>query len=225
MRRASPIACCDALAQPYSIQGREVHSTASIGIVTSDHCLEGAETIIRNADVAMYEAKRAGRACSVFFNDAMHTRLYAQPDHRDQPAQGAGHRAAVAGVPADRRAGHRQARLGRGADPLATSDARVRSRRREFVPVAEESGLIVPMGEWVMQESCAALARWQQHGPGQGAARASASMCRARSWRWARACSTRVRESLAAAGLPPREPAAGSHRARSDARSGRRRWR
>ncbi len=64
-----------ALAHPYEIQGREVHSTASIGIVTSDHCLEGAETIIRNADVAMYEAKRAGRACSVFFNDTMHTRL------------------------------------------------------------------------------------------------------------------------------------------------------
>ena len=52
-----------------------MHSTASIGIVTSDQCLESAEAVIRNADVAMYEAKRAGRACSVIFNDAMHTRL------------------------------------------------------------------------------------------------------------------------------------------------------
>jgi diguanylate cyclase (GGDEF)-like protein/PAS domain S-box-containing protein len=64
-----------ALSQPYRIHGRDVHSTASVGIVTSDTGFEDAETVVRNADLAMYEAKRAGRACSVFFTDAMHTRL------------------------------------------------------------------------------------------------------------------------------------------------------
>ncbi|RYG73970.1 sensor domain-containing diguanylate cyclase, partial [bacterium] len=63
------------LAPAYSIHGREVHSTASIGIVTSVQCLESAEAVVRNADVAMYEAKRAGRACCVLFSEAMHTRL------------------------------------------------------------------------------------------------------------------------------------------------------
>ena len=63
------------LAPAYNVGGREVHSTASIGIVTSDQCTESAEAVIRNADVAMYEAKRSGRACSVIFNEAMHTRL------------------------------------------------------------------------------------------------------------------------------------------------------
>ena len=68
----------DSLAPAYSIGGRDVHSTASIGIVTSDQCTESAEAVIRNADVAMYEAKRRGRACSVIFNDGMHTRLARQ---------------------------------------------------------------------------------------------------------------------------------------------------
>lgn len=65
----------EALTPAYTILGREVHSTASIGIVTSEHCLESADAIVRNADVAMYEAKRAGRACYVVFNEVMHTRL------------------------------------------------------------------------------------------------------------------------------------------------------
>ncbi len=65
------------LAPAYTINGRDVHSTASIGIVTSVQCLESAEAVVRNADVAMYEAKRAGRACSVVFNEEMHTRLRA----------------------------------------------------------------------------------------------------------------------------------------------------
>ena len=65
----------NALAPVYCVGGRDVHSTASIGIVTSEQCVESAEAVIRNADVAMYEAKRSGRACSVIFNEAMHTRL------------------------------------------------------------------------------------------------------------------------------------------------------
>src|SRR5882757_7027488 len=62
------------LAQPYSIFGTEVHSTVSIGIVTSNTGTVSATDLIRNADVAMYEAKRAGRGCSVVFNDSMHAR-------------------------------------------------------------------------------------------------------------------------------------------------------
>src|SRR6202011_6120418 len=64
-----------ALAPAYDIFDTELHSTASIGIVTSEQDQSSAENIVRNADVAMYEAKRSGRARAVFFNDVMHTRL------------------------------------------------------------------------------------------------------------------------------------------------------
>jgi diguanylate cyclase (GGDEF)-like protein/PAS domain S-box-containing protein len=65
----------NALAPAYRIFEREVHSSASMGIVTSEQCLTSAEDVLRSADVAMYEAKRAGRARAVLFNEAMHSRL------------------------------------------------------------------------------------------------------------------------------------------------------
>jgi diguanylate cyclase (GGDEF)-like protein len=65
----------NALAPAYDIHGNEVYSSASIGIVASEQCRTNADDVVRNADVAMYEAKRAGRACSVVFNEAMQTRL------------------------------------------------------------------------------------------------------------------------------------------------------
>jgi hypothetical protein len=58
----------------YSIFDREVQSTASIGIVTSEQCALSAEEIVRNADVAMYVAKRSGGGCAVVFDEAMQTR-------------------------------------------------------------------------------------------------------------------------------------------------------
>ena len=201
-RRASPTALLLALSQPYRIQGRDVHSTASIGIVTSDHGLEGAETIVRNADVAMYEAKRAGRACSVFFNDAMHTRLTRNLTDRDQPAQGAGHRQlslvyqpiveldtgrrssvealirwkhpdAGPGVAVGVRAG------GRGIRPHHP-DGRVGDAR-------ELRGAGALAAAWIRTRRRA----W------------SASTCRAPNWRRAPRLLHCVREALEAAGLPP----------------------
>jgi len=65
----------NALAPSYRIFEHEVHSMASVGIVTSDQCVGSAEEVVRNADVAMYEAKRAGRGCSVVFSEAMHERM------------------------------------------------------------------------------------------------------------------------------------------------------
>jgi len=58
------------LAPAYSVGEREVHSTASIGIVTSEQCTENAEAVIRNADVAMYSAKRRGKGRAETFQAA-----------------------------------------------------------------------------------------------------------------------------------------------------------
>ncbi len=189
-----------ALSHAYVIQGREVHSTASIGIVTSDRCLEGAETIIRNADVAMYEAKRAGRACSVFFNDAMHTRLS---------------RKLMIETCLRKSLGTEQLSL--VYQPIVNLDSGRRDSVEallrwnhpdlgqvspsEFVPIAEESGLIIQVGEWVMKESCAALARWQQMDPDRAPRVVSVNISRAELAQGGRLLHT-VREALEAAALP-----------------------
>jgi diguanylate cyclase (GGDEF)-like protein/PAS domain S-box-containing protein len=189
------------LAHPYKIQGREVHSTASIGIVTSDHCLEGAETIIRNADVAMYEAKRAGRARSVFFDDSMHTRLSRKLLIETSLRQALG---------TDQISLVYQPIVELDTGKRSSVEALIRWNHpslgqvppSEFVPIAEESGLIIQMGEWVMKESCAALARWQKIDPERAPRVVSVNVSRAELAQGTRLLSC-VRQSLQAAGLTP----------------------
>jgi diguanylate cyclase (GGDEF)-like protein/PAS domain S-box-containing protein len=190
-----------ALSQPYRIHGREVHTTASVGIVSSEHGSEDAETVVRNADLAMYEAKRAGRACAVFFTDAMHTRL-----------------ARNLTIESSLRAALGTTQLSLVYQPIVELDTGRRSSVEalirwnhptlgpispsEFVPLAEESGLIVPMGEWVIWESCAALARWQRLDPQKAPRVVSVNVSRAELAQGPRLLNC-VREALAAVDLPP----------------------
>jgi len=189
------------LAKPYQVQGRELHSSASIGIVTSDHCLEGAETIIRNADVAMYEAKRAGRARSVFFSDEMHTRLTRNVL-----------------IETSLREALEKGQLSLMYQPIVELDTGKRSSVEalirwnhptmgaippsEFIPVAEECGLIVQIGEWVMRESCAALARWLKLDPDKAPRVVSVNVSRVELAQGTRLLQS-VRHALEASGLPP----------------------
>jgi diguanylate cyclase (GGDEF)-like protein/PAS domain S-box-containing protein len=190
-----------ALSNPYSIQGREVHSTASIGIVTSEQSMEGAETIIRNADVAMYEAKRAGRACSVFFNDAMHTRLSRNLMIETSLRQALG---------TDQLTLVYQAIVELDTGKRSSVEALLRWNHptlgpvspSEFVPVAEESGLIAQLGEWVMRESCAALARWQALDPQKAPRVVSVNVSRAELAQGPRLLKS-IRAALDASGLTP----------------------
>jgi diguanylate cyclase (GGDEF)-like protein len=150
-----------ALAPSYDVYGSEVHSTASIGIVTNSHCLQAtAEEVVRNADVAMYEAKRAGRGCSVVFNDVMQTRV-------------ARHVAIETGL----RHAVQRGELYLEFQPIVhlesgkrySVEALVRWQHpamglispSEFIPIAEESGLILVVGEWVMMEACRIMTLWR----------------------------------------------------------------
>ncbi len=152
------------LSAPYTVQGREVQSTASIGIVTSEQCIESAEAIVRDADVAMYEAKRSGRSCSVIFNEEMHTRL-------------ARHMTIESGL---RQAlGTQQIHLVYqpivevATGQMASVEALVRWDHpllgpvspTEFIPVAEDSGLVVPLGQWVLDTACAQFMAWRAQDP------------------------------------------------------------
>jgi diguanylate cyclase (GGDEF)-like protein len=192
----------DSLSRPFTIHGREVGTSASIGIVSSASGIADAETIVRNADLAMYEAKRAGRGCAVLFNEAMHTRLERNLLIESSLRQAVGTRqlSLVYQPIVDLETGRR-----------SSVEALVRWNHPqlgpitpgEFIPIAEECGLIVPLGEWVMRESCAALARWQHLDPERAPSVVSVNVSRAELAQGRRLLEC-VRAALAAAGLPPR---------------------
>jgi diguanylate cyclase (GGDEF)-like protein len=149
-----------ALALPYQIAGCEVKSTASIGIVTSGLHYTRPDELMRDADIAMYEAKLAGKARYVVFDRAMHERLQVriQTEADLHKAIGADQlhlvyqpivsllTAEVLGVEALLRWQHPT----RGLISPA-----------ELIPIAEESGLILPIGEWVLRSACTQFMRWK----------------------------------------------------------------
>jgi diguanylate cyclase (GGDEF)-like protein/PAS domain S-box-containing protein len=166
------------LSPAYDIQGSEVHSSASIGIITSDQCRTTAEDVVRNADVAMYEAKRAGRACSVVFNEAMHTRLtrHVTIENSLRRAIGTAQLYLVY-----------QPIVDLYTHKMVSAEALVRWNHptlgaispSEFIPIAEESGLIVLLGQWVQNEACRAMMQWRDQASDRAPATVSVNVSRA----------------------------------------------
>jgi diguanylate cyclase (GGDEF)-like protein/PAS domain S-box-containing protein len=189
------------LAPAYSVNGRDVHSTASIGIVTSEQCTESADAVIRNADVAMYEAKRSGRACSVVFNEAMHTRLtrHVTIESGLRKALGTSQLRLVYQPIVELETGRMvsaEALLRWDHPQLGTISP------AEFIPIAEESGLIVPLGDWVLQEACRRLVEWRRESPERAPRTVSVNVSRAELALGARLLE-RISETLLKSGLPP----------------------
>jgi diguanylate cyclase (GGDEF)-like protein/PAS domain S-box-containing protein len=149
------------LAVPYQIGKHEVYSTASIGIVVGSPNYARAEELVRDADTAMYEAKRNGKSRYVLFDNSMHDRV-----RRRMKLESELHRAIA------------ENQLFLAYQPiydLQTGDLRsvealVRWKHPEegliapgeFVPIAEESSLILALGDWVMSEACRRFAEWSK---------------------------------------------------------------
>jgi len=189
------------LSQTYTVGGRDVYSTASIGIVTSELCLESAEAVVRNADVAMYEAKHSGRACAVMFGEVMRARLtrFVTIDGCLRKALGTPELSLVFQpiVELDTRRVTSVEALLRWHHPQLGEVS-----PSEFIPVAEESGLIATLGQWVLQEACQALATWRAEDPEGAPGSISVNVSRAELALGERLLA-RVRDTLLRTGLPP----------------------
>jgi diguanylate cyclase (GGDEF)-like protein/PAS domain S-box-containing protein len=191
----------DSLTPVFSIFGSEVHSTASIGIVTSDQCVGSAEEIVRNADVAMYEAKRSGRACTVVFTEAMHARLTRHMAIETSLRRAIGTAELYLEY---------QPIVDLNSGRKVSVEALVRWNHptlgpispNEFIPIAEESGLIAIVGQWVLEEACRAMVKWRQTDPRRAPDTISVNLSRAEIALGNRLL-VHIKNRLESIGLPP----------------------
>ncbi|MGH9179192.1 MAG: putative bifunctional diguanylate cyclase/phosphodiesterase [Acidimicrobiales bacterium] len=151
------------LAEPFLLRGEDIYLTASIGVATSSNGDDDPMVLVRDADAAMYEAKAQGRARCVVFDNPMRERAVArleiendlrraiergelrvhyQPNVKIDGLQMIGVEALV-----------RWERPGRGLIPPS-----------DFIALAEETGLILPLGRYVLREACRQVAEWMADG-------------------------------------------------------------
>ena len=150
----------DVLAAPYQLGSNRIVSSASIGIVTSTCAAEDADSVLRDADIAMYEAKRTGRARYVMFDPAMRQRLTASVGLENDLRQALVRKELFVVY---------QPLVDLATGQLAGLEALMRWRHStrgmvppvEFIPVAEASGLIGGMGLFVLQTACDDFASMQ----------------------------------------------------------------
>ena len=153
----------DRLGAPFEIGGRDLSLAVSTGVALSETGYADAKAVIRDADSAMYEAKRKGRGRVEFFDPELYTEVVSLMSLRQDLARGL-----------DR--GEMELRYQPLVD-LATQqiigfEALVRWRHPElgllpperFIPLAEESGLIIPMGRWVLRSACIEAVTWPVSG-------------------------------------------------------------
>ncbi len=148
------------LRQPYELAGHEHHFTASIGVTLLNHQRDSVDEVLKQADMAMYRAKDAGRNTLRFFDPDM---------------QQAVNRRAL--LETELHNGLRRSQFLLLYQPQVDSQGRVTGAEAlvrwqhpvqgmvppsEFIPLAEESGLILPLGKWVMETALRQQALWQQ---------------------------------------------------------------
>jgi diguanylate cyclase (GGDEF)-like protein/PAS domain S-box-containing protein len=157
-----------ALAAPFVIEGHEVFTTASIGIVLGGGAYVSPEEVLRDADTAMNRAKAQGRARSILFDAGMHTRAVAllrlETDLRRALERGEfdlSYQPIIA-LETGRITGYEALLRWRHPDRGVVLP-------EEFIAVAEETGLIIPLGRWVLASACARMSAWTRaSGSGAG---------------------------------------------------------
>jgi diguanylate cyclase (GGDEF)-like protein/PAS domain S-box-containing protein len=151
----------DALAEPHIVGGRTFELSASVGVRINADAGASAEELLRDADLALYDAKQAGRGRVALFDAVTRQRhfdlLAAEQALRDAISQ-------------NELRLHYQPEVLLSSGRIVAAEALVRWQHPErgligpgeFIPLAEESGLIIEIGEWVLHQACAQMSAWRR---------------------------------------------------------------
>jgi diguanylate cyclase (GGDEF)-like protein len=151
----------DALAAPYELDGNQIIVSTSIGIALAPDDGTSPDQLLKNADMAMYRAKADGRGTHRFFEPEMDARLQARRalelDLRRAIAQGELelHYQPLINIKSETITGFEALLRWNHSERGVVSPA-------EFIPLAEETGLIVPLGEWVLRTACREASTWPE---------------------------------------------------------------
>jgi diguanylate cyclase (GGDEF)-like protein/PAS domain S-box-containing protein len=153
----------EAIAEPHLIGGKELHITTSIGISVFPDDGADAETLIKNADTAMYQAKEDGRSGIRFFKPEMNVQAV-QRQMIEQSLRLA--------VEREEFVLHYQPKIDMTSGAVTGAEALIRWSHPtrgivppvQFIPIAEQSGLIIPIGRWVLREACRQMRSWLDAG-------------------------------------------------------------
>jgi diguanylate cyclase (GGDEF)-like protein/PAS domain S-box-containing protein len=152
------------LKAPFRIGGNEILLTASIGIAVNTPEYMVPEEILRDADIALYQAKSKDRNCFIIFNEGMHERVKASLKMENDLRRGIENKELIL---------HYQPIVTIDTLELVGFESLVRWKPKggelipplKFIPLAEETGLIMPLGKWCFHEACRQAAQWHKQFP------------------------------------------------------------
>ncbi|MBF9266390.1 bifunctional diguanylate cyclase/phosphodiesterase, partial [Paracidovorax cattleyae] len=149
-----------AMRHPFTLEGESHHTTLSMGVTVFQGARETVDELLQRTDLAMYQAKASGRNALRFYDPQMQASVAARAALETDLREGLGRGEFELFYQA-------QVHYGRivGAEALLRwrHPARGFVSPGEFIPLAEETGLILPLGEWVLRAACERLAQWSRH--------------------------------------------------------------